>query len=195
MKKVGLLGGTFDPIHNGHLQLAKDVQEKVHLDEIWFIPVRINPLKEHTKPASCEDRIEMIHRAIEMYPNFYVNELECYREGPSYSIDTLKIFKEEFPNIEFYFIVGSDVVTTYDQWKSGPEILKLCSIIVAKRPGFNFEKIPEIIRNNKKFIFIEITPMDISSTIIRQKVKNNEDLKKFIPQVVIDYINTNNLYK
>jgi nicotinate-nucleotide adenylyltransferase len=191
-KKLGVLGGTFDPIHLGHLVLAEQVREEFQLERVIFIPSASPPHKTEQELSLANHRFEMTKLALEENPYFVVSDIELKREGLSYTVETLRRLKEPYKESEIYFLTGSDVLDEITTWKDPEEIYKLAKIVIALRPGFDkFD--PE---NNfaKKSIITRITGVDISSTQIREKVRKGESIKYLVPSRVEEYIRKENLY-
>lgn len=189
--KLGILGGTFDPIHYGHLTLAEEARLKLELDKIVFIPTNIPPHKGEREITPAVLRYKMVNLAIKNNPYFELSDIEIRRGNVSYTVDTLKQLHGEYPKgTEFYFITGSDSLSIIDSWKDPEEIFKLCVFVVAKRPGFQLKK--ELPYGSK---VIEITPVDVSSSEVREMVKKGESISSFVPTKVVDFIEKNGLYK
>lgn len=192
-KKLGVLGGTFDPIHMGHLVLAEQVREKFQLERVIFIPSASPPHKTEQKLSSAKDRFEMTNLALEGNPFFFVSDIELKREGLSYTVETLRKLKELYKDSEIYFLTGSDVLNEITTWKDPEEIYKLAKIVIGIRPGF--DKFDPEDHFAKKSIIVNITGIDISSTQIREKVRKGESIKYLVPSKVEEYIRKRNLYK
>ena len=192
-KKVGILGGTFDPIHMGHLVLAEQVREKFQLERVIFIPCASPPHKTEQKLSPADDRFEMTKLALEGNPYFFVSDIELKREGLSYTVETLRELKEFYRDSEIYFLTGSDVLDEITTWKDPEEIYKLAKIVIGVRPGF--DKFDHEDHFAKTSIIINITGIDISSTQIREKVRKGESIKYLVPPKVEEYIKNRNLYK
>jgi nicotinate-nucleotide adenylyltransferase len=189
--KVGVFGGTFDPIHNGHLITAAAVKKIRGLDKIFFIPSYIAPHKIDKVSSSPDHRIEMIKLAIEGIPYFEYSDYEINKEGVSYTIDTLKFLKNKYPDIEL--IIGYDNLLDFKTWKEPDKILKLVKLVVLKREVEN-EPIEKDIYYHSSEI-IETPIIDISSTLIRNRVRNNLSINLLVPDNVKEYIYRFNLYK
>lgn len=191
MKKVCIIGGSFNPIHIGHLILANTVLEELNLDEMIFVPCYIQPLKGDKDFASSTHRLEMVKLAIQSNPEFTLSDIEINRKGKSYTVDTLKFFKKKYENL--YFVIGADNIKDFHKWKEPDTILKIANLIVTNRGGINIQ-IPEKIRG-KKIISCTIPQIEISSTMIREKIRNGQSIKYLVPEAVENYIIQNNLYK
>ncbi len=191
MKKVCIIGGSFNPIHIGHLILANTVLEELNLDEMIFVPCYIQPLKGDKDFASSTHRLEMVKLAIQSNPQFTLSDIEINRKGKSYTVDTLKFFKKKYENL--YFVIGADNIKDFHKWKEPDTILKIANLIVTNRGGINIQ-IPEKIRG-KKIISCTIPQIEISSTMIREKIRNGQSIKYLVPEAVENYIIQNNLYK
>jgi len=191
LKKVCIIGGSFNPIHIGHLILANTVLEELNLDEMIFVPCYIQPLKGDKDFASSTHRLEMVKLAIQSNPEFTLSDIEINRKGKSYTVDTLKFFKKKYENL--YFVIGADNIKDFHKWKEPDTILKIANLIVTNRGGINIQ-IPEKIRG-KKIISCTIPQIEISSTMIREKIRNGQSIKYLVPEAVENYIIQNNLYK
>jgi len=187
--KIGILGGTFNPIHIGHLILAEEAREKLGLDRIIFVPAYLPPHKDNSDIALAKDRLAMVKLAISGNQYFSVSDLEIKRDGRSYTIDTMKEFKNIYPHDELYFIIGSDLLKYLDDWKDLVEIIKMVKFIVATRPGYPLEKIPPYIST------VAIRAVDISGFEIRRCLKEDKSFRYLVPELVYKYIIKNNLYK
>lgn len=187
--KIGILGGTFNPIHLGHLIMAEEVADKLNLDKVIFVPTYMPPHKENSDIAPAVDRLKMVKLAIKNNKRFSVSDIEIRRKGLSYTIDTIREFKKLYPEDELYFIIGSDLIKYLDSWKDLEEILKLIKFIVATRPGYPLDKIPQHIST------INIRAIDISAYQIREAIKNNQSFRYLVPDEVYYYINKKGLYR
>ena len=186
--RIGILGGTFNPVHIGHLILAEETREKLSLDRVIFMPTNIAPHKDNQDVASSCDRYKMLKLAIKTNRYFSVSDIEIRRQGSSYTIDSLKEFKNIYPSDELYFIVGSDLLKYLDDWKDLSDIIKMVKFIVATRPGYPLEKIPAYIKT------IAIRAVDISAFEIRQAVKSRISFRYLVPEAVHNYILKRKLY-
>ena len=200
--KIGLFGGSFNPIHNGHIDVSKIIFKKLELDELFFIPTYVSPHKLNQEHASSKDRIKMINLAINKIDDFKVCDYETKKNSISYTIDTINFFNSKYPTSEIYFLAGSDIINKLEYWYKINEIFKKCNFIIFSRP--KNESIDLLIKNSmltkqqKVFILknkIDIKTDDISSTKIRFHISNGKSIKKFIPINVYDYIIEKELYK
>ncbi|MFA5362329.1 MAG: nicotinate-nucleotide adenylyltransferase [Candidatus Omnitrophota bacterium] len=187
--KIGILGGTFNPIHIGHLILAEEVREKLELDRIFFVPAYQAPHKDNTETANPASRYAMVKSAIASNRFFSVSSVEIKRKGPSYTIDTIKDFKKKFGKAELYFITGSDLLTYLDEWKDLNQIIKMVKFVVATRPGYPLSNIPSYIRT------MDIRAVDISAFEIRRYIKQGRSFRYLVPDSVFEYINQHTLYR
>ncbi|WP_102345522.1 nicotinate-nucleotide adenylyltransferase [Bacillus sp. Marseille-P3661] len=184
--KVGLLGGTFDPPHYGHLMIAQEVLTNLKLDQIWFIPTNVPPHKDGTNTDGL-DRIEMVNRAIAGNPNFLINTIEFDRVGPSYTYDTITLLNEIYPQHQFYFIIGADMVEYLPKWHRIEELVDKISFVGVKRPNYKVE-------TKYNLLEVEIPLLDISSSDLRFRFENNLNTRYFLPEDVRQYIEEKSLY-
>ncbi|MBM3247959.1 MAG: nicotinate-nucleotide adenylyltransferase [Candidatus Omnitrophica bacterium] len=190
MKRIGIFGGTFDPIHNGHIMIAEEVFKELNLDKIIFVPANIPPHKLHIKIANAQDRYNMTKLAVDYNDNFEVSDIELKRQGPSYSIDTINELKENIKqDAEFYFIIGSDSIPELRYWKDFNKLLKIVKFVVVNRPRHGFKGVPP------GALRIQLRGMDISSSKIRNRIKEAESVDSLVPEEVKQYITKQGLYK
>lgn len=197
MKRIGLFGGTFDPIHVGHTELAKKVISSFNLDKIIFIPAGNPPHKLLKKRADKSHRFNMVKLATEDFPYFEVSDFEVLSETPNYSYLTITHFKEEYPDDEIFFIVGADSFRDFPEWKNYETLISLCKFIVVSRPGISLENYYDKYKNTEKFPeaeFINDAFFDFSSTEIRNCISENKPTSGLLEKSVYDYIKTNKLY-
>jgi len=193
--KVGILGGTFNPVHLGHLILAEEARELLSLDKVVFVPTYLPPHKTSRGIAPVEARLTMIQLAIKGNKYFSVSDMEIRRGGKSYTIDTVKEFKKEFAFGGLFFIIGSDLVGYLDAWKDFNEITKLVKIIVATRPGYPLEDISaRMATRHTGVTTMPIRALDISAFEIRSCIRQNSSFRYFVPERVFRYINKERLY-
>jgi nicotinate-nucleotide adenylyltransferase len=194
--KIGIMGGTFDPIHIGHLVAAEEARAVFRLDKVIFVPNYQPPHKPNVPVTNPEHRYAMVLLSIYTNPYFEVSRIEIERGGPSYAIDTVKEFRKLYPDAEIYFITGADAIAEILSWKQGREILQLCKFIAVTRPGYDIEKVKEKLRpvNNNSIEFLKITEINISSTEIRRRVREGKPIKYLVLDTVENYIYKHNLY-
>lgn len=187
--RIGIFGGTFNPIHFGHLVLAEQAYEKLSLDSVIFIPSFYPPHKKTPDIASATHRYNMVKLAIQGNPRFRISNIEIKRKGRSFSIDTLRQINNIYPKARLFFISGSDVSDQISKWKSSDQLLLLAKFVLAKRPGYRLKK------SNKNIAVISITELDISSSMIRRKIKTKQSIRYLMPLRVFRYIREKRLYR
>lgn len=199
--KIGIMGGTFDPIHIGHLLLGEFAYENFHLDEIWFLPNGNPPHKTTDESGvSLDDRIEMVKLATDDVPYFRMNLYEASSKKHSYTYSTMRALREMYPEHEFFFILGADSLFSIEQWKNFREIFPSCTILAAMRDDKDTESMQAQIRylNGKYGADIRLLQaplVEISSTTIRRRAENSLSIRYMVPDVVSEYIQSNALYK
>lgn len=186
-KKIGILGGTFDPPHLGHLLIASEVQHALQLSEIWFIPNQIPPHKIDDHFTESEHRLNMLRIAVKDHADFSVNTIELEREGPSYTYDTLRLLREEFPEHTFYFIIGADMIEYLPNWHKIDEVIKLVTFVGVKRSGYQTKTIYPVVE-------VEIPQFEVSSTMLRERLRSSGNTDFLLPVDVKRYIEENHLY-
>lgn len=189
--KIGLFFGSFNPIHIGHLIIANYMANYTNLDKVWFVVSPHNPLKDKKDIIQVYDRLEMAKLATEKSENIAVSDVELKLPKPSYTIDTLTLLRELYPEYEFSLIMGSDNLKTLKKWKNYDIILRDYHIMVYPRPGYLDSEL-----NEHQSISITDTPqMEISSTFIRKSIQQNKNVQYFLPESVLDFIENKSLYK
>lgn len=199
-KKIGIMGGTFDPIHYGHLLLAQNALDTCNLDEILFIPSGTPWLKESTKVLPKNKRVSMTGIGIEDNPNFALSTIEIDRDGNSYSYETVEELKKRNPNVDYYFIMGADSLLQIESWKCPDRLMKECTLLVAVRDDCDKAGLEKQISylKEKYNATIEILPatrIDISSTKIRDMIADGKSVRYMMPENVIHFIEKNHLYE
>lgn len=199
-KRVGIMGGTFNPIHLGHLIIAEAAYEAYNLDEVLFVPSGVSYMKDQSEILDAKKRVHMTGLAIEDNPHFALSTIEIDRDGNSYSYETLETLRKQNPNTEYFFLVGSDTLFALETWKHPEILLPSCTILVAVRNGVPMEKMQEHAKYlEDKFggsIKLLTTPnIEISSTDIRNRLSEGRNVKYFVPDTVLDFINKCDLYK
>jgi nicotinate-nucleotide adenylyltransferase len=212
--RIGLFGGTFDPIHWGHLRSAEEVSEAFSLDRVIFIPASIPPHKKRQPTTSANERLRMVRLATARNPGFEVSDIEHKRLGKSFSIDTIRYFVQKERGHKIYFILGLDAFRDIDSWKDVQDIFPLCQLIVTSRPGsgdtLSLETIPVAVRSGfcyhsrtKSFrhmsgthlYFTRITDINISASEIRSRLKRGESIRYLVPREVEAYTEKQGLYR
>jgi nicotinate-nucleotide adenylyltransferase len=209
-KRVGLFGGTFNPIHLGHLRGAEEIGEAFHLQEVIFIPAALPPHKTKEKIIEARHRLEMVKLALQKNPRFSMSDVELQRPGKSYSIDTLRYFREKFQD-SLYFILGRDAFVEIETWKDFQNLFSFCNFIIMTRPGFQktsslpgalipaFQYDPGasawVHVSGNRIFFKEITFLDISSTKIRELIEKGESIRYLVPPEVEAYIKSQEVYQ
>lgn len=204
--KIGLFGGTFNPIHHAHLRIAEEIREHFMLSKVIFVPAATPPHKPLADDLSFGDRLRMVEHAVRGNRFFSVSDLEGKREGKSYSIDTIRQFRELYPGDEFFFIMGSDSFADFGSWKQYAAIFSCCNIVTITRPGSRIslrDALPVDIahefcyhdaekrlshRSGYSVYSIEGTQLDISSTDIRSRIRKGLSIKYLVPESVERYI-------
>ena len=200
-KKVGIMGGTFDPIHIGHLILAEKAYEQFDLNKVLIMPSGNPPHKKNRKGlGSMEERIEMVRLAIKNNPHFEISLVESMDEGYSYTNNTLDNLKRTNQNTEYFFIMGADSLFSFEKWKEPKEICKKCTLVVATRDDISITKLDSQIiylkeKFNAKIEKLKTYNIDISSNSIRQLIKEEKTIKYYVPDLVINYIEKKGIYK
>jgi nicotinate-nucleotide adenylyltransferase len=210
--RIGLLGGTFNPIHFGHLHIAEEVVESCNLAQVWFVPTCKPPHKQLADEVSFIQRLAMVKLALQDYPRFFSSDIEGRRGGISYSVETLEQLTAEYPQHEYFFIMGLDSFQEIGLWKNYPRLFELAHIVVAARPGFTgslqellpvaiadrfcYDSDSKNLRFDTGFSLIKVahTCRNISSTEIRQQLSMNRDIGEHVPRPVIEYIRGHDLY-
>ena len=219
--QIGLFGGTFDPIHYGHLRVAVEVRSAYGLNKIYIIPAALSPHKISCSMADAKDRFQMIRDAVSKDPGFKVSDVELKRDKPSYTIETVSYFKSTLPrDTSLFLIMGVDAFLEIETWKSYKKLFKMTALIVVTRPGLDCNDILSMKKRIEKYLFdsispgysfssstysfrhpekkpiflFETTPMNISSSKIRQLVKKGRLIKYLVPYEVETFINKQGLY-
>ena len=200
MRKVGIMGGTFNPIHIAHLILAEQAYEQYELDEILFMPSKRPAYKDLNEVIDEEYRQHMIELAIADHPCFQIDTMEFYREGNTYTADTLLELTKKNPDVAYYFIIGADSLFQLEHWWRPEVILSLATILAANREDKDDDlvnsKIEELTKTyNAQIHLLKIPQIDISSKMIRARIQDGKTIRYFVPKVVQDYIKQHNLYR
>ena len=197
MKKVGIVGGTFNPIHLAHLYIAYEAKCQLNLDKIIFMPAGSPPHKRNEEILEASFRYNMVYEAIKNYEDFEISNYEISKEGYSYTYETLEKFKSD--DNELYFITGADCLMDIEKWKNPEKIFKVSKLTVFNRPGYSNENLriqkDKIERKfNTSIEFLDIINLEISSSMIRKRIKEGKRVDFFLPKEVLDFIKENNIY-
>lgn len=198
--RIGIFGGTFDPIHNAHICCAIKVMEQLALDRVIFIPAGDPPHKISRRVTPAKDRLAMVSSAIQGYANFYVSDIECRRDGLTYTFDTLRELRAEYKDSDtLYMIIGADTLRDIVNWYRSEDVFKMCIFAAMKRPGSSdgefYEAFHIASSAGAKVVPADAPLMDISSTDIRKAAAKGEDISAFVPENVREYIEKNEIYK
>lgn len=201
MRRIGIVGGTFDPIHTGHLMLGKQAYKEYQLDEIWYMPSRQPPHKTDHPVTEAAKRFEMVRLAILDTPYFKLSDFELTRlKGNTYTADTLRLLKDEYPDVEFFFIVGADSIYEIESWYHPAEVLRLATILAAGREcgeySVTLEEQARYLEHKykAKIKLLHCQELDISSEEIRRRASQGKNIEKFLPKAVEQYIIQHHLY-
>lgn len=186
-KKIGILGGTFDPPHFGHLLIASEVKQAMQLSEIWFMPNQIPPHKQNEHFTDSKHRLNMLKLAINEHQQFKIETIELEREGPSFTYETLCLLRTQFPDFSFYFIIGADMIEYLPKWHKIEKVIELVTFVGVKRQGYKTSTTYPVTE-------VEIPQFDVSSTLLRKRLKANENTDYLLPEDVKRYIEENHLY-
>ena len=196
--RIGVLGGTFDPIHLGHLIIAEETRDRLDLEEVCFVPARDPWMKAGQPLTSGHDRLSMARLAVEDNPFFRVSTLELERSGPSYTVDTLRELQKEYgPEAQLFFILGSDAFARFDEWKDPEGILGLATLVVVDRPGATAseEAIAQQVGNAGSVERVRGVHLEISAQDIRRRVAEGASIRYLVPEPVERYIYARGLYR
>ena len=201
MMRMGVMGGTFDPIHYGHLVTAESAYESFHLDHVQFVPVGTPPHKDEEVLTPARHRLAMTRLAVTNNPHFVASSVEVERPGASYTIDTMRYFHEQYgPDVELFFITGVDAIMEIPNWNNAKGLFELCTFIAATRPGYSVERFQAFLseltpRRRRKIKTLEVPALAISSTDLRRRVREGRSIKYLVPDLVEQYIADHGLYR
>ena len=189
--RIGLFGGTYNPIHTGHLIVAQDIVRKLKLDKMIFIPCGVPPHKVGYDMLSSEHRYNMVKLAIKDDPEFEVSDIEVKRDGKSYSIDTAMYFKKKYPDARIFFIIGADILPALHTWKDIDKLINECEFVIMTRP--NHKTRAAKVRNVGHFL--DVRDVEVSSTEIRSLIRSGRGIRYMVPREVEKYINEHKIYR
>lgn len=192
--RVGLFGGTFNPLHNAHIGVARAALRQYELSGIVFIPNGIPPHKEQGLRLEKEERFEMVRRAIESMPEFTVSRVEVDREGPSYTIDTIRALEDDYPQ-GMCFIVGADRLLKIDTWREPHELLRSVPFIIAPRSGVSLDVFDVSPFREAVIVPLQMDDVDLSSSGLRERAQRGESIREWVPEQVAEYIEEHKYYR
>ena len=197
--RLGIFGGTFDPVHIGHLAAAERVREDARLDAVVFMPAGVPVFKLDKKVTPGEDRLAMCRLATAENPFFDVSDIEVKRAGNTYTYETLRVLREHYPeNVELHFIAGADAVLSLGKWRNAAELTKLAHFIAMTRPGYSKEEAEQAVYvegERMDVSFLEVPGLNISSSYVRECVGENRTIRYIVPESVREYIARHQLYR
>ena len=200
-KRIGIMGGTFDPIHIGHLILAEKAYEELALDEVWFMPSGNPPHKQNREGrASDQQRVEMVRKSIADNPHFRLSTEEMHPDGYTYTYETLERLHKKYPDQTYYFIIGADSLCNFDTWMEPERICHEAVLVVATRDHTPLKELDQQMqllsqKYNGNFIRLDTMNIDVSSELLRSWHESGQSLRYYVPQPVISYIEKNDIYK
>lgn len=201
MNKIGLFGGTFDPIHKGHLHIAQAFAEQMQLDSVIFLPAG-EPYHKSSERTAAAHRLAMVEAAIAHEPRFAVSDIDIVREGATYTIDTIQIFRQHFPNAQLWFLMGMDSLLQLNTWKNWQTLVRQTNIAVAARENTVLQNAPAPLHswlgealNNGSLKLLTAPEYNISSTQIRAAIAQGQSVAQWLPESVADYIRAHGLYQ
>jgi nicotinate-nucleotide adenylyltransferase len=194
---LGILGGTFDPIHYAHLFIAEEARARLELQRVIFVPNAVSPFKTEGEITPAEHRFEMARLAVADNPAFEVSRIEIDRPPPSFTVETLRELAALHSGAELYFITGADAAAEIEAWREPDEVLRLARVVVATRPGFPLHEVRSRLKRAtlERIDFMECVGIDLAATDLRDRVRQGLPLRYLTPDVVIDYLNANRLYE
>lgn len=199
--RLGIFGGSFDPVHNAHVELARSAQRQVGLDEVWFTPAAVQPLKHRGPHATDDQRLAMLELATADEPRWRICRLEIDRGGMSYTVDTLRAIHAERPGDELYFLLGADALGDVASWREPAEILRLATLLVAHRAGGLAPDVSSVERAMRGDApchtpqLVDMPAMDTSSSEIRRRLTTGQSIDGLVPPAVAEYIAEQSLYR
>lgn len=191
MRKVGIYSGSFNPIHHGHVMLANYLVEFSDLDELWFVVTPQNPLKQKAELLDDAERLKMVQLAVDGDTRFHVSDIEMHLPRPSYTINTLTVLSEQHPDCQFVFICGMDSLQNLTRWYQYQNILDNYKLLVFPREGYDGGELA----NHPSVTILKTPILEISSTFIRQCIKEGRDVRHFVPEKVFCYLQQRDFYK
>jgi nicotinate-nucleotide adenylyltransferase len=195
--RIGILGGTFNPPHLGHLICAQEAYLQLELDRVTLIPARIPPHKRVEEEPGPDHRLELCRAAVGDDDRFDVSDVEIAREGPSYTVDTLELLHSREPESELYLIVGGDIAAGLPKWREPERVLSLATLAVAGRRGTSRAEVDEalsVLEGGQRARFFQMPTISVSSTVLRRRVRARQPIRYYVPDAVVSYIDRHRLY-
>lgn len=186
-KKIGLLGGTFNPPHYGHLLIANEVKLALGLDEIHFMPNALSPFKQKDSRVTDADRVKMVALALEEFPGGQIETVELEKGGVSYTFDTIQLLLKQQPDQDYFFIVGADQIEKLSDWYRIDELLEQIHLVGVPRPGYQLQ-------TNYPVTLVDIPQLEVSSTLLRKRLAHHQSTQFLMPKTVAEYCEVNKLY-
>lgn len=186
--EIGLFGGSFNPIHNGHIQLAESIRQLLGLDEVWFVVSPQNPLKPAGSLLADDARLEMVAMALNSHPGLVATDIEMTMPKPSYTCDTLRLLSQQYPDHRFTLLIGGDNWSCFDKWREYEWIMRNFRIAVYPRRGEVLTGVPDGV------VVVDTPLLDVSSTMVRDMVSNRQDISSMVPPCVSEYIYSHGYY-
>jgi nicotinate-nucleotide adenylyltransferase len=196
--RIGILGGTFNPPHLGHLVAAQEAYRELALDQVLLIPAGTPPHKPVDEEPGAEHRLELCRLAIAGDDRFEVSDLELRRDGPSFTVDTLDVLRSQSPSADLFLILGGDIAAGLPKWHEPERVLALATVAIAKRRGTAKQAVQEALaqlEGGERARFFQMPPIGISSTMVRRRVRAGQPIRYFVPDGVLHYIDTHGLYR
>jgi len=197
--KLGILGGTFDPPHIGHLIIAQEALTQLNLEQVLFAPSRQPPLKNHRTVTPIEHRLAMVRLAIATHPHFALSRVDVDREGPTYTVDTMRLLHQQFGNsVEFYFIMGLDSLANISTWRAPEQLIRLCKLTVFNRPGsgVNLNELERQLPGlRERVILLPAPALEIAASDLQRRVRAGQSIAHLVPDAVAAYIADHRLYR
>jgi nicotinate-nucleotide adenylyltransferase len=184
--RVGVFGGSFDPVHHGHLIVATEAMRALGLEQLRFVPAGQHPFKRDRLVAPADHRLAMLDLAVAGVPGFVVDPQECRRPGPSYTVDTLRALRAALPNASLSLLIGSDAARDFPEWREAEAVRELATVVVLTRPG--------VAPPAGVGLMLPVPAVDISATVIRQRIRTGESIRFLVPDAVARYIAAHRLY-
>ena len=200
MTRIGVLGGTFDPIHLGHLVVGEEARDRLDLDRLVFMPAGSPRLKEHEPLASATQRLDMVRLAVDEGDDSEISTKEVVREGSTYTVDTIAELRQQYAESDqIYFMVGMDALEQFDRWKEPDRLLQMCNLVVVNRVGHQRVDVNDFVGRFPEagpgLTLLTVPRLEISSTDIRNRVRDGRSIKYLTPEPVVGYIEREGLYR